>query len=124
MFVIIYIARMLTSEVAPRFILTVEMEPVDEKDWDRWYREEHLNMLNTLPGYRRSQRYKIGNPVPVLTRGEPTKFFAIHELDHFDGMSGPEAHATNNTEWTKKHVAEAKVMIVRGFEKVQAEGYE
>jgi hypothetical protein len=97
---------------------------VDEEDWDRWYREEHLDMLSKMPGYRRSQRYKIGPAVPVLTRGEPTKFLTIHELDSFDGMSGEQSQALNNTEWTKKHVATAKVMIIRGFERVFAEGYE
>jgi hypothetical protein len=115
---------MLIAEVAPRFIITVEMQPTDEKDFDRWYREEHLDMLSKVPGYRRSQRYKIGNPVPGLTQGEPTKFFTIHELDHFDGMTGPEATALNTTEWTQKNISESKVFVVRGFENVFAEGFE
>jgi hypothetical protein len=99
------------------------MEPTDEEDWHKWYREEHLDMLSKVPGYRRSQRYKVGTPVPVLTRGEPTKYLVIHEFDYLKGMGGSEAQALNNTEWTKKHIADAKVMIIRAFKRIFAEGF-
>jgi antibiotic biosynthesis monooxygenase (ABM) superfamily enzyme len=99
------------------------MQPTDEEDWDKWYREEHLDMLSKVPGYRRSQRYRIGAPVPVLTRGEPIKYLTVHEFDHLDGMGGPESQALSTTEWTKKNVAGAKAMIVRGFERVFAKGF-
>lgn len=99
------------------------MEPTNEEDWDKWYREEHLDLLSKVPGYRRSQRYKIGVPVPILTRGTPVKFLTVHEFDFLSGFAGPEASKLNGTEWTKRQVGDAKVMIVRAFEKIHAEGF-
>jgi hypothetical protein len=45
------------------------MNPEDPDDFEKWYREEHLELLSKLPGYQRSLRYKIGPRTP-LTQGE------------------------------------------------------
>jgi hypothetical protein len=55
------------------------MNPTNEADFEKWYREEHLEMLSKLPGYRRSLRYKIG-PQNPLTQGETQPYLAIHEV--------------------------------------------
>lgn len=109
--------------VAPPFIVTVEMDPKDEADFDAWYRQEHLDLLRKVHGYRRSQTYKIGPRVPVLTLGEPPRYLAVHEVDNVKAFTtGPEAEAAW-TEWTKKQVEETEVFIVRGWGKVRAVGF-
>lgn len=55
------------------------MNPSDEEDFEKWYREEHLNLLAKIPGYRRSLRYKIGPRTP-LTQGETQPYLAVHEV--------------------------------------------
>lgn len=63
------------------------MNPSDEQDFERWYREEHLHLLSKLPGYRRSTRWKIGPRTP-LTQGETQPYLAIHEVSQ-SGVSRP-----------------------------------
>ena len=103
-------------------LLTVEMDPTDEADFEKWYREEHLDMLHKLPGYRRSSRYVIG-PRTSLTHGEPPKYLAIHEIDDLRGFDGKEAEAANTTPWTVKHIETSKVFIPRGWELVHSQGF-
>jgi len=98
------------------------MEPLNEADFEAWYREEHLHALHKVPGYRRSQRYKLGPPVPKLTLGDPPRYLAVHELDDvktFSGSDNPEV----SSDWTKKQVGEAKAFTLRGWEKVKAVGF-
>lgn len=98
------------------------MDPVDEVDFENWYRQEHLDMLHEIPGYRRSSRYVLGPRAP-LTLGQPPKYLAIHELDSLKGLDGKEAQAANETPWTVKHLQTSKVFIVRGWELIYSQGF-
>ena len=98
------------------------MEPVDEADFEKWYREEHLDMLHQLPGYRRSTRYVIGPEIP-LTESDPPKYIAIHEMDALKGFDGKEAEAANTTPWTVKHIKDSKVFIGRGWDLIYWQGF-
>jgi uncharacterized protein (TIGR02118 family) len=104
-------------------LLTAEMEPVDEEDFEKWYRQEHLDMLSKLPGYRRSLRYTIGSKTP-MTQGEPAKYLAIHEVDDLrTAFDSKEAEAANTTPWTAKHIGESKQFIARGWELIHSQGF-
>jgi len=98
------------------------MDPVDEADFDKWYREEHLGMLHKIPGYRRTPRYLLGPKAP-LTKGEPARYLAVHEFDGLEGLGGKEAEAANSTPWTVKHVKDSKVMIARAWELIHSQGF-
>jgi len=97
------------------------MNALNEDDFHAWYHKEHLDLLSKVPGYRKSSRYVIGPDTP-LTLGEPAKFLAIHELDHLDGLAGPEAKAANETEWTTRMISESKPFVVRMWRLVHGEG--
>ncbi|KAK5098509.1 hypothetical protein LTR70_002722 [Exophiala xenobiotica] len=112
-----------TGEKPPPIIVTVEMNPADEKDFDKWYREEHLDMLSKMPGYRRSLRYKLGPKTP-LTQGETQPaFLAIHEVDSMDAFASEEGQAASTTEWSVKQIQESKPFIARAWKLVHAQGY-
>lgn len=99
------------------------MEPVDEEDLEKWYREEHLEMLSKMPGYRRSLRYILGPRTP-LTLGEPGKFLAIHEVDDMDAASSSEeSKAAITTPWSVKHIKGSKLFIVRRWALIHSEGF-
>lgn len=99
------------------------MEPVDEPDFENWYREEHLEQLSKLPGYRRSSRYILGPKTP-LTLGEPGRFLAIHEVDQIKkAFDSKEAEAANTTPWTVKHINDSKIFIPRAWELLHSEGF-
>jgi hypothetical protein len=99
------------------------MEPLDEPDFERWYREEHLEMLSKLPGYRRSSRYILGPKLPI-TLGEPGRFLAIHEVDQIKtAFDSKEAEAANTTPWSVKHITKNKIFIPRAWELLHSEGF-
>lgn len=84
------------------------MNPEDPDDFEKWYQEEHLDLLSKLPGYNRSLRYKIGPKAP-LTQGEPEPYLAIHFVDDVSkAFGGKEAEAANTTPWTVKHIQQSK----------------
>lgn len=101
------------SEPAPEIVL-VYMNPSNPADFEKWYREEHLEMLSKLPGYRRSLRYKIGPKTPLTRDEDPPPYLAIHEVESVEAFGGKEAEAANSTPWTTKHIQESKPFIARG----------
>jgi hypothetical protein len=109
--------------VPPKYIVTVEVEPRDDVEYDKWYREEHLDALHKIPVYRRSQRYKLGPLVPNVTRGEPPRYLAIHEVDDVKKFfAGPEFDAAWSS-WTKRQVEDAKAFVVRAWENIHTAGF-
>ena len=92
----------------------VYMNPQDPEDFEKWYREEHLDLLSKLPGYRRSLRYKIGPKTPLTRDESPPPYLAIHEVESVDAFGSKEAEAANSTPWTAKHIKESVPFIARG----------
>jgi hypothetical protein len=88
-------------------LCSVALQPAagDAVDFDRWYREEHLQLLSECPGYRRSRRFEVVNATVLdkFERSAPEvpRYLALHE---FDGNEFPmEALGkTAGTEWAKK----------------------
>jgi hypothetical protein len=96
---------------------------VDEIDYHKWYKEEHLDALSKIPVYRRSQRYKLGPLIPNLTRNNPPRFLSIHEVDDVKQFfQGPEFDAAW-TPWTEKHIADATAFVVRAWERIDSAGF-
>ena len=50
-----------SSPSPTRFIISAALEPPesDVDDFDRWYREEHLEVLSRAPGFVRSRRFEV-----------------------------------------------------------------
>lgn len=121
-------ARLLTPHVAPsKFILTAELDPKDEGNFEKWYREEHLDMIHQVPGHRRSQRYVIGPKVAVMGDvTEAPKYLAIHEFDNIDAYKNktPEASAPRETPWSKKQLSDSQhLYAARMFELIMPMGF-
>lgn len=108
----------------PPQVLTVEMYPEDPADFDKWYREEHLDMMAKVPGFIRALRYKLGPRAP-LTKGEdPPTYLAIYEVDDAMAFIGHEGSAAAGaTEWSKTHMAGSKAFVVRGWKRMYDEGF-
>ena len=105
-------------------MLIVEMLPVDEADFDKWVREEHLDMLSKMPGYRRSSRYVLGPKSQFSASGsEPNKYLTVHEIDNIRAFDSQEVQAASVTPWSTKHLTGSKSIVVRGWEMLHSEGY-
>ncbi|MFN0071825.1 MAG: DUF4286 family protein [Chloroflexota bacterium] len=76
------------------YIVTAEVEPDWEADFNRWYDEEHVPNLLTVPGYRSGRRY-------VAVEGEP-KYMAFWEIDSMDAYRSHEHDIAVNTPWTAR----------------------
>ncbi|KAK5946630.1 hypothetical protein PMZ80_000773 [Knufia obscura] len=113
-----------TGETPAPFIVTVEMNPANIDDFEKWYREEHLDMLAKMPGYRRSLRYRLG-PATPMTKGESQPgYLAIHEVDGLeDAFGSQEGKAASETEWSVRQTGESKPFFARMWKAVHAEGF-
>lgn len=107
----------------PPFLLTCEIEPHDDTDYDRFYREEHLGNLLKVPGYRRTARYKLG-PVEGDAKDRIPRFFAAHEWDTLQYMNGPELLYADHTPWAERILGNAAFLDVRGYKFVKGVGYD
>lgn len=69
-----------------------------EAEHDRWYREEHFEMLSRVPGWRRSRLFKTASIDPSA----PRESLALHEYAPVNGLGGAEHKAAMNTPWRER----------------------
>lgn len=68
---------------------------------DRWYNEEHVAMIQKVPGWRRTRRFITS---PADGRAE-TEYLALHEYGPEVDFDGPEFRAVTSTPWTQDILA-------------------
>lgn len=99
------------------------MTPIDADELNRFYNEEHLEMLSKIPGWRRTLRYKL-TKAEAGAASELGEYVAVHEYDHLDALQGPEAQAMRGTKWAKRMTGkDAKFMKVEAWERVSSNGF-
>ncbi|KAI1826915.1 Alpha/Beta hydrolase protein [Xylaria intraflava] len=103
----------LTDEEAEGLImLAVQLTPKEAgfvEEIQKWYEEEHMDMLSKIPGWLRSRVFKTSS----LEKGEPVKFIALHDFAKINGLGGPEHEAARSTPWAKKLYAEYATVASR-----------
>lgn len=62
---------------------------------ERWYEEEHINLLMRAPGWLRARRYRVRSH----TGGPPWTSMAFHELSDLSVMDSPERAFARSTPW-------------------------
>ncbi|CAG8975604.1 hypothetical protein HYALB_00006811 [Hymenoscyphus albidus] len=62
---------------------------------DKWYWEEHVDMLAKVPGWLRSRRFVTSTIDPDA----PTEYVGLHEYTPQNGLGGPEFKASTSTPW-------------------------
>ncbi|KAJ7281566.1 hypothetical protein C8J57DRAFT_1298036 [Mycena rebaudengoi] len=94
-----------TADSLPgKYILVVhfEMPPEHEEDFNSWYREEHMDLLAKVPGWKRGRRYQLldSNQKGAAMVDKPvSKFLAIHDMDNNQFMDTPEFKHATSTPW-------------------------
>lgn len=73
-----------------------------EEELKKWYEEEHVPLLQKVPGWRRTRRFVTS--YLDLESGHKTEkeFLALHEYAPENGLGGPEFVAATTTEWCDK----------------------
>lgn len=69
-----------------------------EAEHDRWYREEHFEMLSRVPGWRRSRLFRTA----AIDPSGPRESLALHEYAPVNGLGGEAHKAAMNTPWRER----------------------
>ena len=76
------------------YVTGTEPDPDWEDEFNRWYDDEHIPNLRSVPGYFSARRY-------VAVEGDP-KYMAIYEIASLDAFRSPEHDRLANTAWTER----------------------
>ena len=117
----------------PDLLLSTEMLPADEQDFDDWYRQEHLVDGSKISGWRRTERYELFN---ALRTEDAPKYLTLVGLNPFRNflllstladdeqlfLDGPsismkDLEKAGSSEWTQKIVGGMKKMRTGAYQK-------
>ena len=77
------------------------------KELDKWYDEEHVDLLSKVPGWLRTRRFVTSAITPDSEKGD-TEYMALHEYSPTNGLGGPEFQRAISTSWAQKIVDEVE----------------
>jgi hypothetical protein len=80
-------------------ITSMDVDPVEEDDFNFWYDREHLAERVAIPGFIEARRW--------IADEAPTKYFCTYSTDTFEALdSAAYKHVlANQTDWSKKHIS-------------------
>ena len=83
--------------------VTIILKPGENniRELDKWYNEEHVDLLSKVPGWLRSRRYVTSTITPAAEKGD-TEYMALHEYAPTNGIGGKEFVTATSTPWAKK----------------------
>jgi hypothetical protein len=76
------------------YVVAVEMEPEWEDEVNRWYSEEHIPGLLSVPGYRAARRY-------IAVDGQP-KYLNWYEIDSMEAFRSEARRKAIDTPWSAR----------------------
>lgn len=76
-------------------VVTIEIDPAHEDEFNRWYDEEHFPERIQCPGFLTARRFKNADSTP--------KYLAIYDLESPAVLDSPEYRALlQPSEWTQR----------------------
>jgi hypothetical protein len=102
-------------------IVTAEVDPKVEAEWNRWYDDVHLPDALRCPGVRRGQRYVSTGDISEVIGGKREKigkrvYTTIYELDSPDAVATPEWLAMRGWYQFAPHVRSRSQTIIQTAE--------
>lgn len=83
-----------------------------EEDQNKWYAEEHLNLLSKVPGFLRARRLKLVSHMEIGGKAtgdfQPSKYLSLYDFDRDTFMESQEFKDAMATPWSVKVVATVK----------------
>lgn len=73
-----------------------------EEELKKWYEEEHVPLLQKVPGWRRTRRFVTSYLDLQANSSLQKEFLALHEYAPQNGLGGPEFQKAITTEWCDK----------------------
>ena len=92
-------------------LTSMDIDPADETDFNRWYDREHLEERVAIDGFLEARRY-------VAHEGKP-KYLSLYSTATFEVLDSPvyRTALANQTAWSKANIARFKNMI-RGVARI------
>src|SRR5436305_1060204 len=86
-------------------LTSMDIDPGDEADFNRWYDREHLEERVAIAGFLEARRY-------VALQGSP-KYLSLYSTESFEALDSPAYRAAlaNPTAWSKSTMARFRNMI-------------
>ena len=86
-------------------LTSMDIDPDDEADFNRWYDREHLIERVAIDGFLEARRY-------IAHQGSP-KYLCLYSTETFEVLDSPvyRKALTNQTEWSNRNLARFKNMI-------------
>jgi hypothetical protein len=86
-------------------LTSMDIDPSDETEFNRWYDREHLEERVAIDGFLEARRY-------VAHDGSP-KYLCLYSTESFDVLDSPTYRTVlaNPTDWSRKTMARFKNMI-------------
>jgi len=98
-------------------IVTVEIDPAVEAEWNHWYDTVHLPDALKCPGVRRGRRYVSSGEISETTHGKTERaakriYTTVYELDSSAATATPEFQAMRGWYQFAPHVRSRTQTIV------------
>jgi pimeloyl-ACP methyl ester carboxylesterase len=77
-----------------------------EEELEKWYNEEHVPLLQKVPGWRRTRRFVTSYLDLESGHRKEKEFLALHEYAPENGLGGKEFVAATTTKWCDKIYAD------------------
>ncbi|OSS53958.1 hypothetical protein B5807_00780 [Epicoccum nigrum] len=77
-----------------------------EEELQKWYEEEHVPLLQKVPGWRRTRRFVTSYLDVQANPSLQREFLALHEYAPQNGLGGEEFVAATTTKWCDKIYAD------------------
>jgi len=92
-------------------LTSMNIDPVHEAEFNRWYDREHLEERVAMPGFLEARRY-------VAQEGNP-KYLSLYSTESIEVLGSPFylTALANQTAWSKANIARFKDMI-RGVSRI------
>lgn len=80
--------------------------PGKEEELKKWYEEEHVPLLQKVPGWRRTRRFVTSYLDLKVNSSLQKEFLALHEYAPQNGLGGPEFQKATTTAWCDRIYAD------------------
>jgi hypothetical protein len=91
-------------------VALADVTPEGEEEFHKWYDQEHIPKITTIPGWVRSRRYRLKNwdrmGQKADDRTPAMKWCALHEYTNIGWLNNPKEDGKFDNEWTKKVTGE------------------
>ncbi|KAI0094337.1 hypothetical protein BDY19DRAFT_912290 [Irpex rosettiformis] len=86
-------------------IVSIDIKPEMEEEFQRWYDEDHVPAISTRPGWVRSRRFVLkewtrGGVEGVKDQTGVPRWLAVHEYTDLEWQKDPKARERVENEWT------------------------